>query len=196
MALLDRLPPFRTALPWALLAVSLALNVAVLAGAWRAGHFGDNHPRLRDTALERHGDRPSLSGGPAGGPGSPPPPFIRALERDLALTEPQRRALRQMHERTGPLFRATNDANRRSSEAYWQELAQAQPDRDRLAALLGEIRDSRHRAAVEQMEAALSFAAQLTDEQRRRFAEAMVRLQSRPPRGKEGAERRQEGAPR
>lgn len=137
----------RSKLPWILLAISLAVNVFVVAGFFYAKH----------RAGERMMDR------------SP----IVAATRDLTLTAPQKDALEKMR---ADIRRASNDIRdemRPLRRELLDELGKPQPDFAAVDAKiddLGDIQGKRFKAMVR---AVYEFQQTLTPQQQEQFRKAM-----------------------
>lgn len=138
------------ALPWALLAVSLALNVFFVGGHvygryyahefYRAGHW-------------HRGER------------------VRAGIERMNLSDEQRQAFRQMRKDVRERGRSLREANRDHRQALWREMAAESPDDQTIEGLLRSMADNRLAFQLEATRMARAFMAGLSPEQRAAFVE-------------------------
>lgn len=133
---------------WILLAGSLALNVFFLGGYWQARRDAqrvESGPGARGLIVER-----------------------------LDLDETQRRKLETLAARLASSAERARDETRSLQLEFWEELATASPDGDRLASLLEGMTDARLRYQQDTLAAALEFLETLSPDQRREFR-ALIR---------------------
>jgi Spy/CpxP family protein refolding chaperone len=141
-------------LPWVLLALSVALNLAFFAGfAWSRAH----HARF--------------AGGPGGG--------MQRLERaakELKLDPGQDAAWTEFIQATRQRGRGLGDANGPLIDSAWNELAKPNPDASAVEQAFQQASENRREFQRDTMSAMIRFLATLGPDQRLRFIE-----HARPP---------------
>lgn len=138
------------ALPWALLAISLALNVFFVGGHVYGRYYGHEFHRAGGW---HHRDR------------------ARADFERMNLSDPQREAFRQMRKDVRERGQALREANREHRQALWQEMAADSPDAGKIEGLLRGMADNRLAFQLEATRMAREFMAGLAPEQKAAFVE-------------------------
>lgn len=138
------------ALPWVLLAVSVALNVFFIGGHVYGRYYAEKfHGPDRRAADSQH-----RRVGPA--------------ER-LKLDTAQRTAFREMRRSMRAQGKKVRAANTAPMDALWQEMSSASPNDTQIETLLRSMADRRFAFQVEATRFARDFMAKLTPDQRTRF---------------------------
>jgi len=133
---------------WIALALSLTLNVFALGGmVW-----------------------PMVAGPPHAAPGGPVERLISDA-RTLDLTSDQQAALKAFGAATRTANRDLRESNAPLMRAMWDEMAKPQPDQASINAIFDQVLEHRRVNQRTITTNLMAFAATLTQEQRKRFAE-------------------------
>jgi uncharacterized membrane protein len=107
------------------------------------------------------------------GPGAP----LVALGRELDLTPVQRGAFRDFIQVARSKGEALRETNRKLGEQVWDEISKPEPDKQKLATLIGQVADNRREYQAAVTGALIPFLANLDQERRRHFVEIARRRQ-------------------
>jgi Spy/CpxP family protein refolding chaperone len=137
----------RARLPWILLAVSVALNIFFLAGAfWVRVHHG-----------------------PHGEPGGDPEHRIAAITKELSLDAKQREALERFVRSARQGGRQLREKNEPVLEQSWRELSKDNPDDAAIERAFSEATANRRAYQLEVSRSMRQFLATLSPDQREKF---------------------------
>lgn len=137
----------RARLPWILLAVSVALNIFFLGGAfWVRMHHG-----------------------PHGEPGGDPERRISAISKELSLNETQRGALERFVRSARQGGRQLREKNEPVIQQSWRELAKDNPDDAVIERGFAEATANRQAYQMEVSRSMRQFLATLSPDQREKF---------------------------
>lgn len=144
------MPPMRNYLPWIALVLSLTLNVVMVVDQ----RFG----------------------------GTTPPPKVNAekqLADEMHLSETQLESYQYYRQQLRDMTGATRLENEEDIEAYYEEMATANPDIQKLDALLQQINKRRAHLQINQTAATVKFMAVLDPNQREILLDATRRQQEK-----------------
>jgi uncharacterized membrane protein len=107
------------------------------------------------------------------GPGAP----LIALGRELDLTPIQRGAFRDFIQATRSKGEALRQANLKLGTQVWDEISKPDPDKEKLATLIGQVADNRREYQAAVTSALITFLSTLDQERRRHFVDIAKRRQ-------------------
>lgn len=142
----------RLAIPWLLLAASVALNVFFFAGYWVA-------------QLEREAPAAEAA------LGEPRP--LQALAKRMNLTPDQTQRLVELAQRLGERRARLSEEGRALNDAFWDELARPRPRREQIEELIRQANRVQFRFQRQAMVDVAAFLREVNVRQRRAFVAAL-----------------------